>query len=44
MIAMAARGNLDQRPEMSMRMPQMSAMSVSRRLSEIAMSYLHALP
>ena len=44
MIATAASGYFDQRPETSMRMPQMRAMSVSRRLTVIVMSYLRALP
>src|SRR5213594_506450 len=42
--AIAASGHLDQRPEMSMRTPQTSAMSESRRLTVMVNGHLRVLP
>ncbi len=44
MTAIAASGHLDQRPETSMRTPQTSAMSESRRLTVMVNGHLRVLP
>ncbi len=44
MTAIAASGHLDQRPETSMRTPQTSAMSESRRLIVMVNGHLRVLP